>query len=121
MASIGSFSFTQWRIAMPRLRRPKVRAQARVGVPGNVVIRGSYRMGLASGWTAVVVGSVATAQALIDQYSALANGTNNVTVIDQFGRSYPFVIVMDVHHELSQQVGGTARVDAFWTLDVGFP
>ncbi len=120
MATIGPFTFTQWRIAMPRIRRPKVRLAAHAGVAQNILVRGYLRIDPVSGWTAVISANIATAQALIDQYVALASSTDVVSVTDQFGRVYPRVTVMDVHHELSQQVGGTARVDAYWTLDVGF-
>ncbi len=120
MATIGPFTFTQWRINMPRIRRPKIRLQARAGVPQNVLVRGYLRIEVVSGWTAVIVASVAAAQTLIDQHITLASGLDVVSVVDQFGRVYPRVTVMDVQHELSQQIGGTARVDAYWTLDVGF-
>lgn len=121
MASIGQFSFSQWRIAMPRQRRPKIRLPARSGVNGNVLVRGYYRMDPATGWTATIAASLSAAQSLIDSYTALASSTGVVTVVDQFGRSYSGVIVLDVRHELSLQIGNLARVDAYWTLDVGFP
>lgn len=118
--SIGPFTFSQWRINMPRVRRPKIRAPARSGVPGNIVVRGYQRSDLAMGWTAAIVGNLASAQALIDQHIALASSTTVVTVVDQFGKIFQNCIVMDVQHELSLQMGGTARVDAYWTIDVGF-
>lgn len=120
MPSIGRFTFTQWRITMPRVRRPKVRLAAHAGVPQNILVRGYLRIDTVSGWTAVIVANLGTAQDLIDQHIALASSNEVVSVVDQFGRVFNRVTVMDVHHELSMQIGGTARVDAYWTLDVGF-
>jgi hypothetical protein len=120
MANIGPFTFTQWRINMPRIYRPKVRLPARAGVQGNIIVRGSRRSEIAQGACAVLVGSRAAAQALIDQYYALCDVATVVSVTDQHGRVFPNVIALSVSHMLSDQVGGTARLDSVWSLDVGF-
>lgn len=120
MPTIGRFAFVQWRIAMPRVRRPKIRLAPRPGVIGNVIVRGFRRIETASGWTAGLATPLSGAQQLIDDYTELAASTNNVRVVDQFGRVYTDVIVMDVRADLTLQINGVYRVDAFWTLDVGF-
>lgn len=120
MASIGNFSFHQWRIAMPREVRPKLPLQRRSGVAQRVLVRGDRQMESAAGWTATICASRAAAQTLIVQHLALVSSTQVVSVVDQFGFTFPYVTPMTVRHDLTDQIGGTARVDAYWTLDVGF-
>jgi len=120
MANIGPFIFSQWRINMPRIYRPKRRLQARSGVPGHVIVRGSRRSPIARGPCAVIVANRAAAQTLIDQYYALCDASTVVSVTDQHGKTFPGCIVLSVMHYLSDQLGGTARIDTVWELDVGF-
>lgn len=120
MANIGPFTFTLWRINMPRIYRPKVRLPARSGVPGHIIMRGSRRSAIASGPCAVLVASRAVAQSLIDNYYALCDASTVVNVTDQHGKTFQSVIVLSVSHLLSDQIGGTCRVDSQWQLDVGF-
>lgn len=124
MASIGRFSFTQWRIRMPVIVRPKVRKPPRSGVPQNVIVRGDYRSAVASGWTAAFVASEVIARSLLNEYVALAASTDVVQVVDQFGIRFSHVSVLSAAgdgtaFEISKQLSGV-RLDCFWTLDVGF-
>jgi hypothetical protein len=120
MPNIGSFTFTQWRINMPRIYRPKIRLPARSGVQGHIIMRGPRRSAIASGTCAVYVASRSVAQSLIDNYYTLSDTAGVVSVTDQHGKTYQNVIVLAVSHMLSDQIGGTCRVDSTWQLDVGF-
>lgn len=120
MANIGPFTFPLWRINMPRIYRPKRRLPARSGVPGHVIVRGSRRSAIARGACATVAANRAAAQSLIDQYYTLCDNSTVVSVTDQHGKVFQGVIVLSVMHYLSDQVGGTARIDTVWELDVGF-
>lgn len=120
MANIGPFTFSQWRINMPRIYRPKARLPARSGVPGHIIMRGSRRSPIASGGCAVIVANRATAQTLLDNYYALCDSASVVNVTDQHGKVFQNVIALAVSHFLSDQFGGTVRVDSSWQLDVGF-
>lgn len=124
MASIGRFSFVQWRIRMPAIVRPKVRLPPRAGVPQNVIIRGDYRSAVAMGWTAALVANETAARALLNEYVALAASTEVVQVVDQFGYRFSYVTVLSAAgdgtaFEITKQLSG-ARLDCYWTLDVGF-
>lgn len=125
MPSIGRFPFTQWRIRMPVLVRPKVRLPPRAGVPQNVIVRGDRRSTVASGWTAVYVANEIAARSLLNDYAALAASTEVVQVVDQFGFRYNYVSVLSVAgdgtaYEINRNLPSGARLDCYWTLDVGF-
>jgi hypothetical protein len=87
-----------------------------VGVDGNSIARGAWRTDPADVQTLVdVTGGYAAATALIDNYRRLT-GTA-VPVIDQFGTTWPDVVVIEVSAIPSAtHVAGTYTVRAAWTL-----
>lgn len=115
MASIGNFSFHQFRLTMPRVRRPYVRLQPFSGVNNYVLVRGSPRIELARGSTAIQLANRGAAQALLNYYINSIGYVVNVT--DQFGVVFTQCTIMNVDPTPSDIIGG-ARLDAVWTLDV---
>lgn len=115
MANIGNFSFLQFRITMPRVRRPFARLPPFSGVNNYVLIRGQPRIETAKGPTATQLFNRAAAQALLTSY--IASIGQVVSVVDQFGVLFTQCTIMDVDPMPSDIIGG-ARLDAVWTLDV---
>lgn len=119
MASIAGFTVTVWK---GRLRRATVRTSTLEGEPG---VRG---VAVAIGeWTTAVDeietqldggATYAAARTIAEAYRNLMAPANNVvTVVDQFGETWPAVTVLSVVAEPSYNLAtGQWRVVAFWRL-----
>lgn len=115
MASIGSFTVTQFRIAMPRPRRPYARLAPFSGVNNYTLVRGSPRIEPAKGPTGVILSNRAAVQSLLNAYLAAIGSV--VTVIDQFDVAFSQCTILDVDPFPSDYLGA-GRLDAVWTIDV---
>lgn len=112
MPSIHGFEVTVFQGEMPRSRRGFALVE-QPGVDGTGAVFDAWRSGPTQVTTRVLV-AAGSALGLLDQYRATQG--RHGTVVDQFGVSWPLVLVLDVVPRQSLTVTGEALVTAEWTL-----
>ena len=115
MPTIGGFSVTVWQGWLHPATRKIAVLDTAFGVDGNAVARGGYHNDVHEVRTIVEGASVAAVAQLYNQYRALEGTT--VTVVDQFGITWPSVVVIRVTAEIAA-VGYNSRfrLTASWRL-----
>lgn len=116
---IGPYTFSQWRLAIPRTSYAMAAIPGAPGYAGRIVISDAKQKPLARGSTAIqTAGNGATAALLMNQYYALKDARQPLTIVDQFGLAFFNCLILDVVCEPSELIGGLCRVDCNWVIDV---
>jgi hypothetical protein len=112
---IGSESFTTWKGWLYPAQQKIATITGDQGVDGLAVVLGGFAADSAQIQTTATVADLSAAQAKINAYRLLHGQA--VAVVDQFGVSFPGVVVLGVRTQPAQTVfGGGFRVTATWTL-----
>ena len=93
--SIGTFTFTAWKGFLAPAQQ-EVAVFAQPGVDGFGVQFGAYRAPPQTIITTVTVADMNTANALVYQYRKTHRQYQPVTVVDQFGFTYPNTLILAV-------------------------
>ncbi len=112
MATIHLYTVTVFAGRMKHGHRRGAILEPAAGVNGNALVRAGWRADICRVPTSVFVATEAIAFALMEAYRSLE--WRQVTVIDQFARSWLGTTVVSVDAEHSLTPLGTYRVDAVW-------
>lgn len=114
MPSIGNFGFTTFQGRMMPARRLVGLVEPAVGVDGYAVALGAWRNDPVTVRGILNVTSIAQAEGLREQYRGAIASV--VSVSDQFGVTWPNVIIMEVSAEYSFTLFGLIRLQSTWKL-----
>ena len=114
MPSIAGNSVSVFRGRLHLAERHVGIHQPEPGVDGSALALGAWHTTPDEISTAVETSSASNAMSIANAYRSFHGSA--VSVVDQFGIVWSYVVVLSVRSEISQLGNGRFRVDAWWSL-----